>query len=508
VDLLGPSTAKDKQFAQDCAVVYDAKTNVMGFSGGLIGMNNDYSNPRSVFIRSCYGPLFEKILAKAGLTADAIPSRAAPIYILGTPGVGKSFMRPYCCHRLLSLAAATGKSVYILFQKVGKRAFVVVKESAAEPTTIVFPSEHLDHLRAQVSLWEQAGALVVSLVDVSEGRIDLVSLVETKQVWYFSSPNESLMKSADRRKDGCFQAVDLYMPVWTLEELLECNTVLELGISVPEIVRLYARYGGSARAVLEDPDEAERLAVDRLAEVKTAQGPDALLRLPEKDLATRASHTFFHVSATPDEGGWDFESPIYFWASNLATHRVAAAALANKDQSVIGIMNDTSVASVSKGFLIEALWFERFRLATRARSKDNQMGLKKLTSKARSKARLPAPDPTVLCAGLKRIPKIEEQYHPKDKMQAALEEVITNFRHDSTAQLLIPFESDMKAVDGILVFWLDSSPCVLFLQVPYTSQQWLLLILVLLPGNHKRLSPNQARAIRVLRFTCQCSTES
>jgi hypothetical protein len=132
------------------------------------------------------------------------------------------------------------------------------------------------------------------------------------------------------------------------------------------------------RWVFEDPVLAEAKTVRKLGEAEFQGTLQKILTLGPSDLASRASHSFLHISAKKTADGWDFRAPTYQWASTQALHRLAEAALKQLDLNLLGQLYSDQAHAV-KGFLVEALWFERFIQATMTNTAQNKMSLAKMS---------------------------------------------------------------------------------------------------------------------------------
>ena len=418
------------------------------------------SGKKSIFVRSCYAPLYEESIRISNVNDPAVDPIS--VFILGTPGCGKSLFRMYFCHRLLNMAKTQNKDTYILFQKADtnapatKSVFVVKKANSDESATMLtYRPESVLQLSIDVNLWQRQGSLVVSLIDVSSGLYQNVSVI-TRYSFLFSSLNSLLVDVKDRLKSNSVK--DVYMWLWLLEECKEANKVLKLGISDVDIEHRFFRFGGSARAVLENPALAQSFLDKALKSISVQSNQPLcnLLTASEDEVASLFSHSLFHITC-----GDSFTIPKYQWASLRIKHLVAAIALEQMTNELEGIINSPLVASGTKGEMVEALWFERFVLATKSASKGNLMTLKELSIKPIS-----SPSASDLLTCLTSFINIEVRWCSKDLMSNYLQKALEDISqpHFVGVILLRPHEFTMMAIDGIIVFRLGSRVCVIYLQ--------------------------------------------
>ena len=452
---------------------FDTMAQILEFPQGYIDMTNKLKPEKTkVFVRECYPPLYEKMVTMSKLLEDPSKHSPVPVFILGTPGCGKSLFRMYVCHRLLQRAREVGKAAYILFQKAEegdecKTVYVVCQEVGMEATTLEYRREHHMDLSRSVAGWEKAGALVVSLVDVTKGKFKNVA-VKTEHMWHFSSPNPDLVSHKDRRKTNF---ADLYMPLWSLAELKLAQQVLDLVITAvkrggycdPEgvtgagelIEHRFHLFGGSARAVLENPSQTDKDVKNALADTRFRGGLAATLEADPEDLSALASHSLFHVDADAD-----FD-PTFHWASPAIKARIAEAALAVHSNKIDALLSSRFAPGI-KGEMVEALWFQRFKLASHVGTDTNALALRPIGTKE-----LPSTAPTigVVHSRLSDLGKLEEIWCSKDVMAAKIQELQAMVTKEPTRVFLLrPYEDDMMALDGFLIFTAQEKVCTLFLQ--------------------------------------------
>ncbi|GIQ84032.1 hypothetical protein KIPB_005455 [Kipferlia bialata] len=208
-------------YAQCCADLDLSGTSV-SFTGGIVDMDNVIvPGMEKVYLRPCYSSIVALLLHQSGVGKDLTPTSGISQrqFVLGTPGTGKSVCRNFACATLVKEARDKHTPVYIMFEKTrdGDRVATLVVHVSAEGDVSGYrvPASSL-RLMSMVDEWVK-GALVVSLIDVSDGDYRRGCTVNEYVVrWYFSSPHKKLYKDKDRRKN---MANDVFMETWTLAEL-------------------------------------------------------------------------------------------------------------------------------------------------------------------------------------------------------------------------------------------------------------------------------------------------
>ena len=448
------------EFAQKCAVEFDPARKVLEFSSGYIDMDNLLKvQMKKILVRACYAPLYQKALEMSHLNDSCLDP--VSIFILGTPGCGKSVFRMYVCHRLLDSAKIQNKNIYVMFLKADESAgatttvYVICKKlDEANATTLVYSPEARDQLCMDVRKWDVEKSCVVSLIDVSRGIYKDIA-VSTRYRWYFMSPNTSLIKDKDRLKSHC--AVDFFMDLWSLAELKYAKDVLLLSVSESDIEEYFYKFGGSARSVLDNPVLAQSFLNAALFDISNKKQLQNLLRKSEIELASTASHSIFHVT----NKGLDFLNPVYQWASSPIKQLVAEAALQQNTVELEGIMNTPFLGPGTKGEMIEALWFERFVLATKSKSKDNMMSLIEFSV---TPSLFPSASQLLHC--LKNFMFMKSLWVSKNSMSTHLQQALKDILQMDThhAILLRPHEFNMMAIDAILITRVEARIFVLHLQ--------------------------------------------
>ena len=460
-------------FANSCLAPLTINV-VMKFGQGYIDMNNNFRfEPINIYLRECYPQIFENVSKRAGLFQLGVSKQ----FILGTPGIGKSLLRMYFCHRLLALSQVQSRNAFIIFQKGkgDKYTYVVRKlESSVQAELLIYPDTDIMSLSKSIKRWETTGSIVVSLVDVSEGNYLLsgYSSPRANHSVYFSSPNDKLFAEADRvGKES--QGVDLYMPVWSLEELQKAAPLVVPLVTYKQVELMYNEFGGvarvalggeiaviEARAKLNDRVEEfkvnPKLFIDAVFQSKIAgekSGPTKSKNL----LPANISQAFLHVTSKD----LAFQEPFYQWASPVILAQVASHLLFMNANAADQYIND-DYSGGAKGELVERLWLDRFKLACCARSESNLMTIKVLGNDA-------VISPVDMHRLLTGIKCIQEVWHLKDSMKEGLEVAIKQVNvkvwQGDSAILLRSLSSSLDAIDAILVIKRGRRALVLYLQV-------------------------------------------
>jgi hypothetical protein len=458
-------------------------TNSLVFEHGAFDMDNKIDEDLTkVYVRKCYELLFDRMAVVSPLEQH---KDHGGVFVLGTPGVGKSMFRNYVCRRLVQRAREAEKALMVLFQKADK-------DGATQPIYVLGYSEKGDMLEVLKYGPEANGALyaridaahtdgttiVVSLIDVSAGEYKSCR-VSTHHMWFFSSPNYALMTASDRLKGHSRAASDLWMPLWDMDEVLDAWAVLFDGLppAVPPdgddlcsafapgtalpkeaVVRRVQEYGATARVAFAR--QLQEQVVQKFDEKLSDKlwTAELLPTLSESihSVTARASHSLIHADVVFP---FTLKQRTLRWASAKIKATVAAAALKDKDFCHEALLVADGGPSF-KGEMVEALWFERFVLATAVGCRENQVSLACVTRSKRDQA------VRTLQERLASFVSMDQRWCSKRVMAAATEsacDVGTTDRED-VAVLLRPFESDMMAVDGVLVFRMGDVVWCLLLQ--------------------------------------------
>ncbi|CAM9974146.1 unnamed protein product, partial [Laminaria digitata] len=225
-----------------------------------------------LFIRPCYKSFSEFILdgGSNGTTRNFV--------VTGTPGIGKSIFGFF----LLYLLRCQGKSV-------------------------VFESKHLWYRFSDAGVTR---GLFASLV--------VAGYLDDVDSWYLSDPEDRplegfcgstvVLVSPKRQRVHEFMkqasSERLFMPVWSLDELLECQQAVFSHVPIPDVMKAFTKVGGVARVVLGATDlELYESNMKKLAlQMDLAVLRDALLSSNSDAFTDSTGDVLFHICPTPDEG--------------------------------------------------------------------------------------------------------------------------------------------------------------------------------------------------------------
>ena len=468
-----------KLFARDC--LEPVTNDTMRFSHGYIDMNNTFQSCfMSIYIRECYNTLFDYVITRAQINQLTFSHGPKTPFILGTPGIGKSLLRMYFCHRLLGLSQEQNRDAFIIFQKgSGDKYTYVVRKLVSNVQAELLVYESCDSIIVSaIKKWEQAGSLVVSLVDVSEGiyMINGYTTPRANYTIYFSSPNDTLFAKADRvGKES--RGFDVFMPVWSLEELQKAAPLVVPLLNPAFIEKRFHEFGGVARVVLGNElavSEAQIKLSDRIEKLKIEPklfletffrskkaGDESDLIKTKSLFSTNFSQALLHI--TSEDGLVD--APTYRWASPGIVSKVASHLLFQNADVADQYINGNYSGGV-KGELVERIWFDRFKLACCVESESNLM-----TVKALGDVVIPDAEIRSLLTGIKHL---EEEWYLKEPMKDGLTSAIERVKNKKwqagRAILLRSLTFSLDAIDAILVVKHKKSALVLYLQVTLSDR--------------------------------------
>jgi hypothetical protein len=185
----------------------------------------DSLNTRRMYVRTCYPPLYERVV---------LEKRSV---LLGTPGIGKSMFGLYFLWRLLQ------KRHRVVYQSAGGQC--VVLNPGAQPLLYAQGSPRVLEL-----LLRDETFYVVDGRPPEEGLCSTLLITSPKRaVWGKWVTHTS--------------ATLLYAPVFSLTELLLCRACCYVGVPEALLLSLYNRWGGSARFTLGQSDEQQQERLTR-----------------------------------------------------------------------------------------------------------------------------------------------------------------------------------------------------------------------------------------------------
>ena len=212
---------------------------------------------RDMFVRPCYPALY-----------DALAALAFAV-LLGTPGIGKSTAVLYFIWRLLNERDVSRKPEVILYRSQDLNGGVLVFAGGTVSLVDAANCRRFPTTSAVLEIYDS----------VPPERVHT-----NRRVWLISSPRRAVWGGWQKQA----MARRLYMPVFTLAELLRCRDVTSSDLRDVDVEELYERWGGSVRLTLKCPrdlDQRERIN-------------DALNVASFTDLATAVG-----VVASADDGG-------------------------------------------------------------------------------------------------------------------------------------------------------------------------------------------------------------
>eukprot|EP00657_Telonema_sp_P-1_P005314 TRINITY_DN225_c0_g1_i12.p1 TRINITY_DN225_c0_g1~~TRINITY_DN225_c0_g1_i12.p1 ORF type:complete len:413 (-),score=89.04 TRINITY_DN225_c0_g1_i12:147-1385(-) len=238
---------------------------------------------------------------------------------------------------------------------------------------LVFTENRTQELKTLIEEWEGSGALVVSLIDVSQG--ETTSAVTTVHRIYFTSPHKDILRNHTRTQNPG-GAYDVYIDLWQEGDLVNLATDV-YNVHVDSVKTRIKTYGLDARvACCTLPEDNPKSAVYRAKERldialcdKSFHG--ALLKYlkdgQHQSLPIDIGQTLLHITTGPNERQW---------ASEYVKERVAQKLLENCMQDVFTALSK-DLGGGTKGELVEKLWFEMFvRMATVKSEEHRNMDVK------------------------------------------------------------------------------------------------------------------------------------
>ncbi|KAG2424297.1 hypothetical protein HXX76_014675 [Chlamydomonas incerta] len=276
----------------------------------------------SLFVREWYPQLFD------ALVCYPKPSK---YIVTGTPGIGKSWFFYYLLARLLKSAAPPPFIVWEHMTKPGK-AWCYTHETRE---VVLGERTSFDDVLLNPATWY--------ITDGVPPQLDCLA-----RIVLLTSPKRETFK--EMRKEA---AEVLYMPLWKLDELLACRSLLYGTVDEALAKDLYWHYGGVARFVLQSPEEKPYKGLDELLEElreAVAGCNTAQMRSSIGSISTgpEASHRLLHIVA--DE---TFRLGHLVFASQWVADEFAKKAMSDERQGLISLLSSTS-GSV-RGSLYEAI---------------------------------------------------------------------------------------------------------------------------------------------------------
>ncbi|GAX79592.1 hypothetical protein CEUSTIGMA_g7033.t1 [Chlamydomonas eustigma] len=194
--------------------------------------------------------------------------------ITGTPGIGKSFFMFPLMHWLLQKKGV--KRIVLEIEDL--RYYFCVGESVISGGPQAFEGV----LGDEETWW---------IMDKAKGREREAYTV------LLSSPSQERCKEFLKLM-GC---TCLYMPVWSIEEIEKCRTVIYSHLTAGAVADLYEKWGGIPRFVLE---KANDVPAQEMLEnsIKQCSWVDVMSCVYSPETAKEVSHKVLHRHVKPDSG--------------------------------------------------------------------------------------------------------------------------------------------------------------------------------------------------------------
>ena len=140
----------------------------------------------------------------------------------------------------------------------------------------------------------------------------------------------------------------LYMPIWSLEELVECKIAMYPEMSDAELRSRFDRWGGIPRFVLEKLDEANQGLLAQA--IASATLPVIMESVGHISAHPEVSHRILHLHVEAD-----FVTTTVRWASTWVAEEVAMRLFQYETNQVIAFLSGAAV-SKDLGGIRGILW--------------------------------------------------------------------------------------------------------------------------------------------------------
>jgi hypothetical protein len=282
-----------------------------------------------LFVRPCYDEYFD--LFRAGLATGT-----RNFVFTGTPGIGKSHFALYCLWRLATDKPLAFETIYYQY---GDRVHVFRTSSSVEVINAT-----------ELPVITKAFSKHFLFFDVKEKRAPQLFNGITVM---FASPQPS--RTQEFLKSP--RSVNLFMPLWSLEELLRMRETMFPNVTVEKVAEQFNMYGGVPRFVLEKAGEGD-LTLTTALDATVDFG--ALLRAIGNGAGSESEvhSTLVHLVPVPG----DYRRTVLHWASEWVVEgvlkRYHQAVLANLREMVL-FSESLSPAATLRGWLFEAYAHEQ-----------------------------------------------------------------------------------------------------------------------------------------------------
>lgn len=229
-------------------------------------LNDDPKETEKILFRGCYhSAIIDHIL-------PCIEQNAA-VLVGGAPGIGKSVLG-----MLLSIVLVHDRHKVVLFEHFGARVLLASPncgKDALETVSATLKELNLEPEDFNVGAYNVFKVLDDQLFKELRGKRDIVFIqdvgdsaaevipISGKPFVLITSPNTERIKRASRAR--IFTQV--FLPPWTLEELLVASKQCFGGKFIPKLVeQRYLKFGGIARSVLDVHDGSSETTADEAYE--------------------------------------------------------------------------------------------------------------------------------------------------------------------------------------------------------------------------------------------------
>ncbi|GAQ86781.1 hypothetical protein KFL_003110020 [Klebsormidium nitens] len=230
----------------------------------------------SILIRECYCMVLKKL--------EALGDDFA-VVLSGTPGIGKSAIAVLLLHHLAEQGAQVA---YRYMDTINKDTIIFFDFSNPSAIDVKQASEGDADWRSLRALCKRSSVWLVQ-----DGRAPRETQFPGYGRWVvLCSPNSDNYMEFVKGK----HAEVWWLPVWTLDELLDCRQRFYPHVSQKQTEDRFEQFGGVVRSVLADPGRS----FERLARSLSALEAVDLYRLGAAALKSAIRHAFAHIEATQD----------------------------------------------------------------------------------------------------------------------------------------------------------------------------------------------------------------
>lgn len=179
------------------------------------------TNGNRLFVRDCYPRLLELVLPVVNNPSP----RAHRVVVLGTPGVGKTFFGFYLLVNLIR-----ERQYDILYKRSNSALYLYPADPKSVAKTISLDESSTLNLEETIFICD-------GIKPPIEGMPTVLITSPQREIWW------------QFHKDGCR---NLFMPVWTLDELLSCRILIFPDVDEHRVKHSFMKWGGVARHVLSN----------------------------------------------------------------------------------------------------------------------------------------------------------------------------------------------------------------------------------------------------------------